>query len=605
MYMCGGKMKYDLGGMMMPGVGGSISAGGDLIGSTVDAFAMKNNDKPYTKKSVASGALKGAAKGASTGMAFGPWGAAIGGVVGGAAGALSTKFGNDASQQAFQQQQQEAIKQQLISNLPAQSNYVPTFADGGDINNNSFVTNWLSNRKDILKSNLGETSLKNYVSSNPNAINDRLNLYQNKISSTSESINPNLPSNVNGVTYTKGNQSRIEYPSVPLPQTRTHEQVHAAGITPDVSNTIKRITGLDYNKPLIDVQTPNELYPRLMEMRQVNQLDPTKQYSPEDVVKFRQVNTSGKKNALFDYFDDATISKLLNEVAMNETDNTVNMAANGGPIKQREDFKGNWLRYQGSGGRRRDSYGELGDLYRYYAGDPLKYNALYKSEYKPTNSKDPNAEYISIKNKDFADRVVEHGNRLFIDKNLDLPSIEQIELEKRGNNRNAAQWKDRIINEDTIGVNDWRHPLGHALGRYFVSKGKDDKGEYLSYYDEFDVNQPGEKKSIGDRIGATKPFEIYDRIYVNKDSSGHYTRRNTIPQIENSPIDKTKLKPWETGAITYATGGEITDRVKSIDNGTLHSENGGVPIGQNALVERGEYLYKNKQGKKYVFTDKF
>lgn len=133
MYMCGGKMKYDLGGMMMPGVGGSISAGGDLIGSTVDAFAMKNNDKPYTKKSVASGALKGAAKGASTGMAFGPWGAAIGGVVGGAAGALSTKFGNDASQQAFQQQQQEAIKQQLISNLPAQPNYIPTFAMGGDI----------------------------------------------------------------------------------------------------------------------------------------------------------------------------------------------------------------------------------------------------------------------------------------------------------------------------------------------------------------------------------------------------------------------------------------------------------------------------------------
>ena len=56
---------------------------------------------------------------------------------------------------------------------------------------------------------------------------------------------------------------------------------------------------------------------------------------------------------------------------------------------------------------------------------------------------------------------------------------------------------------------------------------------------------------------------------------------------------------------SYAVGGEITDRVTSFDTGGLHSENGGIPLGQNALVERGEFLYQTKDGKKYIFSNKF
>lgn len=157
-YMCGGKLRYDLGGMMMPGgmldmsqeiqqqrdagsnngennagIGRAINAGGNMIGGVMDAYALKSNDKPYAQKSVGAGALKGAASGASAGMALGPWGAAIGGVVGGVAGALGTKFGNDKAQQDYSQFQQNNIKQQLISNLPAQSSYTPTFANGGEL----------------------------------------------------------------------------------------------------------------------------------------------------------------------------------------------------------------------------------------------------------------------------------------------------------------------------------------------------------------------------------------------------------------------------------------------------------------------------------------
>ena len=38
------------------------------------------------------------------------------------------------------------------------------------------------------------------------------------------------------------------------------------------------------------------------------------------------------------------------------------------PIKTRQDFKGNFLSKTASGGVRRDSYGKLGDLYRYFGG---------------------------------------------------------------------------------------------------------------------------------------------------------------------------------------------------------------------------------------------
>jgi len=153
-----GVPMYDLGGMMLPdglldmsqeiqaqrnangnsginnaGVGSVINAGGNLIGGVMDAYAMKTNNKPYAQKSVGAGALKGVASGASAGMALGPWGAAIGGVVGGAAGALGTKFGNDKAKGDYIDWQQDMTKKELMSNLPAQPNYIPTFENGGEI----------------------------------------------------------------------------------------------------------------------------------------------------------------------------------------------------------------------------------------------------------------------------------------------------------------------------------------------------------------------------------------------------------------------------------------------------------------------------------------
>ncbi len=50
-----------------------------------------------------------------------------------------------------------------------------------------------------------------------------------------------------------------------------------------------------------------------------------------------------------------------------------------------------------------------------------------------------------------------------------------------------------------------------VLGRYILSKGEDEEGTYISYYDRWDLDESleGKKGIIG------KPFEIYDRIYYD------------------------------------------------------------------------------------------
>ena len=95
--------------------------------------------------------------------------------------------------------------------------------------------------------------------------------------------------------------------------------------------------------------------------------------------------------------------------------------APGERIEERKDFRPWWnfaSTQAGGGERRQESYGALGDLYAYYSGQPLKHQALYKSQYKPTNSKNPNASYIAIKDDKFKQEIIDNYERVFLDKNL-------------------------------------------------------------------------------------------------------------------------------------------------------------------------------------------
>jgi hypothetical protein len=53
-----------------------------------------------------------------------------------------------------------------------------------------------------------------------------------------------------------------------------------------------------------------------------------------------------------------------------------------------------------------------------------------------------------------------------------------------------------------------------VMGNYKISRGVDEKGHFISYYDKWKLDIGPEKN--GGFIG--KPFEIYDRIYYNPET---------------------------------------------------------------------------------------
>lgn len=161
-----------------------------------------------------------------------------------------------------------------------------------------------------------------------------------------------------------------------------------------------------------------------------------------------------------------------------------------------------------AGYNRHERYGPLGDLYRYYGGLPLEHDVLIKSQSKPAKSKDKNAEYISL-NRDpsFVNEVLDNYKRVSSGK-----------LDKGESKLGDDSWQVSGYSSagkdahKTIKQGSEHH--SNAIGRYILGKGKDEKGEYISYYDKFDQGT-GSGINPGELLGLTKPFEIYDRIYVD------------------------------------------------------------------------------------------
>src|SRR5690606_34513705 len=80
-----------------------------------------------------------------------------------------------------------------------------------------------------------------------------------------------------------------------------------------------------------------------------------------------------------------------------------------------------------------------------------------------------------------------------------------------------------------------------VLGNFQVQEGRDDEGDYISYYDRYDLdpNIPVIGKIDGSKI-AGKPFEIYNRIYYDTDNEGNRVMRRK----QTGGSLTTKLAPY-------------------------------------------------------------
>ena len=175
---------------------------------------------------------------------------------------------------------------------------------------------------------------------------------------------------------------------------------------------------------------------------------------------------------------------------------------------------------------------------------------LPESSYRPSKSKNPDAEYYS---------VMEYLNPAEVLKQLDalnsgFPTEQELRegfysqgktYSGRGSKHNVEFSDDPAFGYDKTAArantfskkdletyDDFFHPLEN----FTMGAGQDDKGTYISIYDKYDVASPTLNKYL-------QPYEIYDRIYYTTDEQG-----NRIP-IKKYGGNMKKINEFKGGGL--------------------------------------------------------
>lgn len=205
-------------------------------------------------------------------------------------------------------------------------------------------------------------------------------------------------------------------------------------------------------------------------------------------------------------------------------------------VKQRTDFQPTkfktFLRRLYASDNSDSAANRYGDFSRMYFGMPLTNGLLYESNYKPTMAKNPNAKYYGVTDVKFINDVIELYNHPGF---LEKPHTGVVNgYYTRG--RKNYPWQGEYLSDDLMRdlLNNKKVKMGRtpltlgpgALGNFTIGRGKDENGEYLSYYDLWDVNPKRSHKA--EERGFAKAYEIYDRIYGTFDENGVFTPNGTI-----------------------------------------------------------------------------
>lgn len=150
------------------------------------------------------------------------------------------------------------------------------------------------------------------------------------------------------------------------------------------------------------------------------------------------------------------------------------------------------------------------DAWALYTGNSQRFKTFEISNHKPSNSKNKDDYYYSL--------------------NKSYPELLEF-IEKEGINLKIGESKQ--VEE----------PTGLVLRNFKIGRGQDEKGDYISYYDIWNLNPSFEFPTPE----QGKPFEIYDRIYV-KDYGDGKQKRMYYSDKELSELDVNK-KNFDTLAL--------------------------------------------------------
>jgi len=170
------------------------------------------------------------------------------------------------------------------------------------------------------------------------------------------------------------------------------------------------------------------------------------------------------------------------------------------------------------------------DVFSLYMGEPQKYGTAKLATHKPSKGvTNPNDTYYSVTDDDLVHRLTYIYNK----PEKDIPKWDG---EIRPVSKTAS---GNLLVDDNVDRGG-----GNVMGAYTVSKGKDKRGEYVSYHDRWDLT-----KDIG------KPMEIYDRIYLKDYSGTGYKQPMYYTDEELKKLDPN-TKNFDTKALQL----ELTNR---------------------------------------------
>ncbi len=231
------------------------------------------------------------------------------------------------------------------------------------------------------------------------------------------------------------------------------------------------------------------------------------------------------------------------------------------PLRINYDNKGVFARSNDNKDITKEVYNRL-DAFKLYTGIPQKNNTFKISDYKPSNATDKNASYYSFSNDEgFSDKIISYVNN------------------------SLGEWKDTDIPLGTEYLVEDGLDGKNVMGTFKISVGKDKKGNYLSFYDKWDLSP----------VDFGKPFEIYDRIYTKDYGKDKGYIRSQLDKMYYSDDELSKLNPDKKNFDTLALQRELNNRGYNLPK-SMKKEGGfdGI-LGDETKQALLEYQSKNKK----------
>tara|TARA_R110000823_G_scaffold198547_1_gene329725 strand:+ start:190 stop:1116 length:927 start_codon:yes stop_codon:yes gene_type:complete len=162
------------------------------------------------------------------------------------------------------------------------------------------------------------------------------------------------------------------------------------------------------------------------------------------------------------------------------------------------------------------------DLLNMTLGEDQKYGSILESQYRPTEATDSDAVYYRSLSteKSLRRALMEEGENNLLHNFISDPQSKRFSARQGG-----------------------------VLGDYKVSKGEDEKGSYISYYDKWDLNPltsdtTGWKRELSDKvqsIAGVKSNELYGRIYYDPETGRPIEEAEEGEQTPSSSPDMAKI----------------------------------------------------------------